>query len=199
MQEKQKVEVEQENEVTSLKIDKENGDTENEFSSEDTVQFLTFAVEGSEYGVGIMRVREIRGWADTTRIPNAPEYMRGVINLRGLVIPIFDLRTRFGQGSTKANEKNVVIVISVAERIIGILVDAVSDILTVGRNEVKDAPSVAETGIDDAYVEGLISVGEKMVVLLDVDYLFDSEVLKQAEKLASKKNLANDTTYGLEE
>ena len=151
----------------------------------DTLQFLTFAVEGSEYGVDIMRVMEIRGWSETTRIPNSPDHMRGVINLRGLVIPIFDLRTRFGQGVTEATEKHVVIVIKVGERTIGILVDAVSDILTVGEHEVKSAPSSADTGIDDAYVNGLISVDEKMVVLLDVDYLFDVETLKQAEEVAA--------------
>lgn len=160
------------------------GDLGSQEHSGETRQFLTFSVQESEYGVDIMRVMEIRGWSDTTRIPNAPEYMRGVINLRGLVIPIFDLRTRFGQGVTEANEKNVVIVIAVGDRTLGILVDAVSDILTVGSSEVKTAPSSAETGIEDAYVNGLISVDEKMVILLDVDYLFDTEVLDGAQEAA---------------
>ena len=158
---------------------------EAEGPSEDTVQFLTFSVENSEYGVDIMKVMEIRGWSDTTRIPNAPDYMRGVINLRGLVIPIFDLRTRFGQGVTEANEKNVVIVIAVGKRTIGILVDAVSDILTVGTSEVKDAPASNETDIDDDYINGLISVEEKMVVLLDVEHLFDKDTLAEAEKVSA--------------
>lgn len=156
-----------------------------EDQSGETVQFLTFEVDSSEYGVDIMKVREIRGWTDTTRIPNSPDYMRGVINLRGLVIPIFDLRTRFGQGRTEANEKNVVIVIAVGKRTIGILVDAVSDILTVDKDQVKTAPSSNETDIDDDYIEGLISVDEKMVVLLDVDYLFDAGVLDDAAKVAA--------------
>ncbi len=151
----------------------------------ESVQFLTFSVESNEYGVDIMKVREIRGWSDTTRIPNSPEYMRGVINLRGLVIPIFDLRSRFGQGLTEAYEKNVVIVIAVGDRTIGILVDAVSDILTVTTSDIKPPPSSAETGIDDAYVNGLISVEEKMVILLDVDYLFDSEALNAADQAAA--------------
>ena len=153
-------------------------------SGSNTNQFLTFNVENNEYGVDIMRVMEIRGWTDTTRIPNSPDYMRGVINLRGLVIPIFDLRNRFNQGETDANEKNVVIVLAVGERTIGILVDAVSDILTVGDGDIKVAPSSAETGINDEYVTGLISVNEKMVILLDVDYLFDNSTLDQAEKVA---------------
>jgi purine-binding chemotaxis protein CheW len=148
-----------------------------------TRQFLTFKVENNEYGVNIMKVMEIRGWSEATRIPNSPDYMLGVINLRGLVIPIFDLRTRFGQGQTKATEKNVVIVISVGERVIGILVDAVSDILTVAENDIKPAPTSAETGIEDEYVNGLISQGEKMVILLDVDYLFDKKTLNDAASI----------------
>jgi purine-binding chemotaxis protein CheW len=155
-------------------------------SRDPSVQFLTFAVDKNEYAVDIMKVREIRGWHDTTRIPNSPEYMMGVINLRGTVIPIFDLRNRFSQGKTTPNEKNVVVVLAVGSRTIGILVDAVSDILTVNRSEIKQAPSASkETGIDDAYVSGLISVDEKMVILLDVEYLFDRSILEQAESSAA--------------
>ncbi len=146
-----------------------------------TRQYLTFKVEKNEYGVDIMKVMEIRGWHEATRIPNSPEYMLGVINLRGLVIPIFDLRTRFGQGKTNATEKNVVIVISIGTRVIGILVDAVSDILTVPEAEIKPSPSSADTGIEDAYVNGLISKDDKMVILLDVDYLFDKKTLTAAD------------------
>jgi purine-binding chemotaxis protein CheW len=153
--------------------------------SGDTVQFLTFSVEESEYGIDIMKVMEIRGWTETTRIPNSPDYMRGVINLRGLVIPIFDLRKRFDQGATNANEKNVVIVISVGKRTIGILVDAVSDILTVDKNEIKASPSASDTGLDEQFVSGLISANNKMVVVLNVEYLFDQNTLKEAEKAAS--------------
>jgi purine-binding chemotaxis protein CheW len=151
-----------------------------------TRQYLTFRVEKNEYGVDIMKVMEIRGWHEATRIPNSPEYMLGVINLRGLVIPIFDLRTRFGQGKTVATEKNVVIVISVGTRVIGILVDAVSDILTVAESEIKSSPSSEDTGIEDAYVNGLISQGEKMVILLDIDYLFDKKTLTAADSATSK-------------
>ncbi len=147
-----------------------------------TQQFLTFSVEKNEYAIDIMKVMEIKGWAETTRIPNSPEFMRGVINLRGLVIPIFDLRTRFGQGVTQATEKNVVIVISLGKRTIGILVDAVSDILTVKQSEIKPSPTQAETGIEDAYVNGLISHDEKMVIVLNVDYLFDLKTLVKADE-----------------
>ncbi|HCR86503.1 MAG TPA: chemotaxis protein CheW [Alphaproteobacteria bacterium] len=149
--------------------------------TESTRQFLTFKVEQNEYGVDIMKVMEIRGWQEATRIPNSPEYMLGVINLRGLVIPIFDLRIRFSQGKTEANEKHVVIVINVGSRTVGILVDSVSDILTVNESEIKNNPSSSETGIDDEYVRGLISHSEKMVIVLDVDFLFDKRTLSDAE------------------
>ena len=153
--------------------------------TEATRQFLTFKVDTNEYGVDIMKVMEIRGWQEATRIPNSPEYMLGVINLRGLVIPIFDLRIRFVQGKTEANEKHVVIVINVGTRTVGILVDSVSDILTVKESEIKANPSTSETGIQDEYVKGLISNADKMVIILDVDFLFDKKTLSDAENKIS--------------
>src|ERR1700759_397963 len=93
--------------------------------SGDSLQFLTFSVNGEEYGVDIMTVREIKGWTETTRLPNTPACMRGVMNLRGLIIPIFDLRARFTETLTEANANHVVIILAVDERNIGILVDAV--------------------------------------------------------------------------
>lgn len=146
-------------------------------TSGETVQFLTFRVESGEYGVDIMTVREIKGWSETTRLPNMPEFMRGVINLRGVVVPIFDLRRRFNMGTTEVNPKNVVIILAVENRTIGILVDAVSDILTINSDEIKPSPST-ETQIDEAFINGLISVDERMVVLLSVDKLFDQESME---------------------
>jgi len=142
----------------------------------DMLQFLTFTVGREEYGIDIMTVKEIKGWSEVTRLPNSPEFMRGVMNLRGLIIPIFDLRTRFGMGITEANEKNVVIILSAGERIIGILVDTVSDILDSTSEDIKPSPAV-ENDVKDEFVNGIISVGERMVVLLDVRRLFDSEML----------------------
>lgn len=156
-----------------------------------TQQFLTFRVRDGEYGVDIMRVREIRGWTEATRMPHSAEYIRGVINLRGVVIPIFDLRCRFGQGNTEATEKHVVIVMAIGQRTVGVLVDAVSDILSVAGSEIKEAPNSGEATIDEAYISGLISAEDKMVVLLDVEHLFDSHMLKEADsssKTTSNKN-----------
>jgi purine-binding chemotaxis protein CheW len=134
-------------------------------------QFLTFTVANEEYGVDIMTVREIKGWADTTRLPNTPPYMRGVMNLRGVIVPIFDLRARFTADLTNATPKHVTIVLAAGERIVSILADTVSDILTVKMEEIKPAPDT-ETTIDGRYVTGLIAVEGRMVVLLDIEKLF---------------------------
>jgi purine-binding chemotaxis protein CheW len=143
-----------------------------EIMPESALQYLTFTVQGEEYGVDIMTVREIKGWTETTRLPNSPEYMRGVMNLRGLIIPIFDLRARFRHELTEANSSHVVIILAVGTRNIGILVDGVSDILTVAAQEVKPAPQIEGQGKDD-YITGLISLENRMVVLLAVEHLFD--------------------------
>ncbi|MCB2081890.1 MAG: purine-binding chemotaxis protein CheW [Hyphomicrobiales bacterium] len=144
---------------------------------EENRQFLTFSVENSVYALDIMTVREIKGWTEATRIPNSPEYMRGVINLRGVVIPVYDLKCRFGNGTTEADDKNVVIYIAAGGRTLGILVDAVSDILTVKASQVRPAPSSSpDIDIDDAYVSGLIGLEENMVIVLDVEHLVSSSV-----------------------
>lgn len=146
-------------------------------------QFLTFTVGKEEYGVDIMIVREIKGWTETTRLPNSQDYMRGVMNLRGLIIPIFDLRTRFNLGITEATAKHVVIILAVKNRNIGILVDTVSDILNVSAEQIKPAPE-NDTQISADYINGLISLDDRMVVLLDVEHLFDAhhieKVIEQA-------------------
>ena len=146
-------------------------------------QFLTFTVENEEYGVDIMTVREIKGWTETTRLPNSPECMRGVMNLRGLIIPIFDLRARFNRGQTQATLKHVVIILAVGNRNIGILVDAVSDILDANQDQIKPPPA-GEMQVDAAFINGLISLDDRMVVLLNVDQLFDIRHIEDAIQAA---------------
>lgn len=153
-------------------------------SSPDARQFLTFTVENEEYGVDIMTVREIKGWTETTRLPNAPDFMRGVMNLRGTIIPIFDLRTRFSRGTTEATAKHVVIILAVGDRNIGILVDAVSDILDASADQIKPPPTT-ETPINADYISGLISLDDRMVVLLNVDHLFDLQPLERVLEKAA--------------
>ena len=153
-------------------------------------QFLTFTVGGEEYGVDIMTVREIKGWTETTRLPNSQEFMRGVMNLRGLIIPIFDLRSRFHMGVTEATAKHVVIILAIGERNIGILVDTVSDILDASVEQIKPAPTSGDTQVDADYISGLISIEERMVVLLDVEHLFDAQHIEKA--ISSQNNITNN-------
>lgn len=135
-----------------------------------TQQFLTFTIGTEEYGIDIMTVREIKGWTETTRLPNTPDYMRGVMNLRGLIVPIFDLRARFTGVLTETTPKHVTIVLAAGARTVSILADTVSDILTVANGEIKPSPEV-DTSIDQRYVSGLIAVESRMVVVLDIEKL----------------------------
>ncbi|MEI8396443.1 MAG: chemotaxis protein CheW [Rhodospirillaceae bacterium] len=138
-------------------------------------QYVTFTVGNEEYGVNILSVREIRGWTPESRLPNLPDYVRGVINLRGIIIPIFDLRARFGGGTTEVTKRHVVVVVQVGERTRGILVDAISDILSITRDQIKPPPSM-ETGMVEAqYLSGLFTAENRMVTLLDVARLFAVE------------------------
>ncbi len=147
-------------------------DAEAGAASGPTEQFITFTIGAEEYGVDIMSVREIKGWADTTALPNSPPYVRGVINLRGIIVPIFDLRARFGLGATETTKTHVVIIVAVQNRTIGILVDSVSDILTIPSGDIRAVPDM-DRSIDDAFLDGLVAVGPRMVAIIALDRLFD--------------------------
>lgn len=143
-------------------------------------QFLTFMLNGEEYGVDILRVQEIKGWETATEIPNTPPYVLGVINLRGAIMPVIDLRLRFGFPSAEYTASTVVIVLRVrndggAERTMGFVVDAVSDVYNIPEGNLQPPPDFGGT-IRTDYVKGLAMVEEKMVILLNVDYLVASDV-----------------------
>lgn len=138
----------------------------------ETKQFISFRIGEEEYGVDIINVREIKGWVPITPLPNTPDYMLGVLNLRGVIVPIFDMRCRFGLGHTKATPLHVMIILSVEDRIMGILVDAVSDILTAGSKQIMDVPDLDQRG-DRKFLSGLLTHDEKMVALLSLKQLFD--------------------------
>lgn len=143
----------------------------------DGEQYLTFMVAGEEYGVDILRVQEIKGWDTVTSIPNTPAYIKGVINLRGTIVPLIDLRERFGIERLAYGATTVVIVLKVVhdhgERIMGLIVDAVSDVYNVSSAQLKPPPDCGGA-ISTVFVKGLATVGEKMVVLLDIDYLLNA-------------------------
>ena len=138
-------------------------------------QYVTFTVGAEEYGVNILAVREIRGWTQESRLPNLPDYVRGVINLRGIIIPIFDLRARFGGGITQVTKRHVVVVIQVRERTRGILVDAISDILSIAQDQIKPPPDITAALVEQQYLSGLFTADDRMVTLLDVERLFAAE------------------------
>lgn len=142
-------------------------------SLQETQQLLTYTVGVEEYGIDIMMVREVKGWTEVTRLPNTPTYMRGVLNLRGIIIPIFDLRARLGGTLTEATEKHVVIILAVGARTIGLLVDTVSDILSITEDDIKPAP---ENNNGQRSVSGLIAVEDRMVILLDLAQLLAADL-----------------------
>ena len=139
-------------------------------------QFLTFTLGEEEYGVDIMQVREVKGWVETTRLPNEPQYVRGVLNLRGMILPIFDLRARFTGALTEATPKHVIVILAVKERIVGVLADSVSDIITVNAQDIKPAPDMDGNGQEHIFINGLIALEDRMVVLLDMDHLIDGQL-----------------------
>ena len=134
-------------------------------------QFITFTLDAQEYGVDIMRVREIKGWTDTTALPQSPSYVRGVINLRGIIVPILDLRARFGMGTTQPTRMHVVIIVITDTRTTGLLVDAVSDIITVEPGTIRPVPRMDEMPTEDSFLDGLVALDDRMVTLVSLDGL----------------------------
>lgn len=146
-------------------------DAEHLAASPTSCQFISFTLGKDEYAIDIMAVREIKGWTDTTPLPNQAPHVLGVLNLRGAIVPILDLRSRFGQGLTETTPMHVVIIVNVGERTFGILVDAVSDILTVEPEEIKPVPENEKNG-SQAYLNGIINADHGMVVVLSLKELF---------------------------
>jgi purine-binding chemotaxis protein CheW len=140
-------------------------DLRRQMDSGDTQQFITFRIGDEEYGIDIMVVREIKGWSETTMIPNASSHVRGVINLRGVVVPIFDLRARFGMGLTETTRMHVVIIVATGKRIVGLLVDAVSDIISVSPTAIRPVPEMGLPA-SDHFLEGLVALDDRMVTLV---------------------------------
>jgi len=147
-------------------------------SADAGAQYLTFMLAGEEYGVEILGVQEIKGWDRSTEIPNTPDYVLGVINLRGAVIPVIDLRRRFGMEPREFTKLTVVIVVRVdkddGEKTIGLVVDAVSDVYNIDADDVRPPPDFG-TSVDTRFMKGLASVDEKMIILLEVRHIVSEE------------------------
>ena len=146
----------------------------------ESLQYLTFNLANEAYGIDILRVQEIRGWVPVTKVPNAPVFVRGVMNLRGAIVPVVDLRLRFGLESVEYTKVTVVIVVTVrseqhGDRIIGMVVDGVSDVLNINNAaDIKDTPDFG-TAVHTEFISGLVALEAGMVMLLDVDRLLSVE------------------------
>ena len=149
-------------------------------------QYLSFNLGGEDYGVDILRVQEIKGWEEARELPDTPEYIKGVLDLRGVIVPIIDLRTRFNLLTVKYTPTTVIIVLSIQKDktpyTIGIVVDGVSDVINVKRKEIKTAPDLG-VNINTKYITGMYTQNNKMIVLLDVDKLFNPNELNISDDI----------------
>jgi purine-binding chemotaxis protein CheW len=137
-------------------------------------QYLTFILGEEQYGVRILKVQEIKGYSAITPIPNTPPHIKGVINLRGTVVPVVDLRAKFSLADTEYNKFTVIIVVTVGAKVMGMLVDAVSDVLDIAASDMRTAPDLG-VRVDMRFISGMATIGERMTVLLDIDRLLSAD------------------------
>jgi len=136
-------------------------------------QYLTFTLGQEEYGVEILKVQEIKGFSAITPIPNTPSYIKGVMNLRGTIIPVVDLRSKFGMSEAEYNQFTVIIVVTVGTKVMGVIVDAVSDVLNIPRSDIQETPDFGSE-VEARFISGMAKAGEKLVVLVDIDKVVNS-------------------------
>ncbi|MFI8415797.1 chemotaxis protein CheW [Serratia sp. NPDC078593] len=146
-------------------------------------EFLIFTLGNEEYGIDILKVQEIRGYDQVTRIANTPAFIKGVTNLRGVIVPIIDLRVKFDQQDVSYDENTVVIVLNFGQRVVGIVVDGVSDVLSLTTEQIRPAPEFAVT-LATEYLTGLGSLGERMLILVDIEKLLSSEEMSLVDSAA---------------
>ena len=147
-------------------------------------EYLTFVLGTEEYGIEILKVQEIRGYDAVTKIANTPDFIKGVINLRGTIAPIVDLRVRFNLGKVEYTEFTVVIIINIANRIMGIVVDGVSDVIALTAGQIRPVPDLVAT-IDTKYLLGLGTVDERMLILVDIERLMTSHEMALIDNVAA--------------
>jgi len=148
-----------------------------------TGEYLTFRLGAEEYGIDILRVQEIRSYEQPTRIANAPAFLKGVVNLRGVIVPIVDLRLKLGCDNAEYNHFTVVIVLNVRGRVVGAVVDSVSDVLELNGEAIRPAPAMNAT-IDTGFITGIGSVADRMLILMDIEALMSSTDMGLMDNLA---------------
>jgi len=145
------------------------------------LEFLAFTLGQEEYGVDIQKVQELRGYDTVTRIANAPEHIKGVVNLRGIIVPIVDMRIKFNLGTPSYDQFTVVIILNIASRVMGMVVDSVSDVITLEAEQVRPAPEMGAL-LDTEYLIGLGTLDERMLILVDIDKLMSSSDMALIER-----------------
>jgi purine-binding chemotaxis protein CheW len=153
------------------------------------VQFISFAIGDDQYGVDIMAVREIKGWSDITHLPKQPDYVRGVLNLRGAIVPIVDLRCRFGQGLTETTPLHIVIIVQIGGRQIGLIGDRVLDIVSVDASEIQQVPRTAQ-GMTSDFLAGLVTHDKTMIALIDLPSLLSGGAEAETDRAAAEGKAA---------
>lgn len=146
-------------------------------------EYLTFVLGEEEYGLEILKVQEIRGYDAVTQIANTPDFIKGVVNLRGKIVPIVDLRIKFHLGKIEYNEFTVVIILNLHGRVVGIVVDGVSDVMALKDDQIRDVPSLV-TSIDTKYIVGLATVEQQMLILVDIEQLMSSQEMALIDSVA---------------
>lgn len=147
-------------------------------------ELLTFTLGREEYGIDILKVQEIRGYDAVTTIANTPPFIKGVINLRGIIVPIVDMRIKFNLGNVEYNQFTVVIILNIAHRVVGIVVDGVSDVITLTPDQLKSAPEFS-SGLDTEYILGLGTVDQRMIIVVDIEKLMTSRDMELVELAAA--------------
>lgn len=151
-------------------------------------EFLTFRLGSEEYGIDILKVQEIRSYEPPTKIANAPSYLKGVVNLRGVIVPIVDLRVKFNclneQGEAEINSFTVVIVLNVKGRVVGAVVDSVSDVMQLNDQTIQPAPEMSASAVDTSYITGIANVSDRLLILMDIESLMSSAEMGLINSLA---------------
>ncbi|MDH4189514.1 MAG: chemotaxis protein CheW [Betaproteobacteria bacterium] len=145
-------------------------------------EFLTFALGAEEYGVDILKVQEIRGYEAVTRIANTPAFIKGVVNLRGVIVPVVDLRMKFGEPQPRYDQFTVVIVLNVLNRVIGVVVDGVSDVTQLTGEQIRPAPELGT--MDARFVRGIGTIEQRMLILVDIEHLLSADDMQLFDRIS---------------
>jgi purine-binding chemotaxis protein CheW len=151
-------------------------------SSAERSEYLTFRLGKEEYGIDILKVQEIRSWEEPTTIANAPDFIKGVVNLRGIIVPIVDMRIKFNLGKAEYDQFTVVIILTVAGRVVGMVVDAVSDVIQLTAEQVRAVPDFSSSTFDTQYITGLGAVDARMLILVDIEKLMSGAEMALVEQ-----------------